>query len=79
MTNFKFQLKDKFIIDDSQYWICERMIQEVMEPHLQVSWINELYLLVPVGEDYKFFARLEDHNANYYSVEQLDKIGIANA
>ena len=55
------------------------MIQEVMEPHLQVSWINELYLLVPVGEDYKFFARLEDHNANYYSVEQLDKIGIANA
>lgn len=71
---FRYRLKQRVEFQGSKdYWIAERMRQEVLHPELETFHINELYLVVPIGKDYQAFARTLDGGppADYVDVDDI--------
>lgn len=63
----------KYSSINEPYWIVERMWQEVLHPETDTYWINELYLIVPKGQDYTAFAEVLDGGpeCNYVGVDDI--------
>lgn len=72
---FKYRMKQLVRYKDIEepYWIVERMWQEVLNPETDTYWINELYLIVPKGKDYKAFGEILKGGppCDYVSVENI--------